>query len=174
MLERLSKLLTDTDYKYLVTELNDYTLDEESIYNWVYSLTTDKLHSRYIAVSIVNQVKNDNKYVIEETIKVKPSLYFYKFWDELKIETEPKSKCMIEHLIIKIYQNGCPLKDLRATTDYIRDNYSPADTKSYLALLKTSKLIKRYGINLDQWEIEAETYYEDGVKLLESLESVYD
>lgn len=174
MLKRLSKLLSDTDYKYLVNELSEYTLDEESIYNWVYTLTIDKLNSRYIAVSIVNQVKNDGRFIVKQTIQVKPSLYFYEFWSKLKIETEPKTKCQIEHLITKIYQRGCPIEDLRATTDYIRDNYSPTDTKSYLALLKTSKLIKRYGIDLESWEEESTTYYEDGEKLMQSLESVYD
>ena len=174
MLNRIKNLLNDVDYKYLNTELSEYKLDEESIYNWIYTLPPEKLKSRYITVSIINQVKDEGKYITKQTIQAKQGLYFYEFWKKQSLEIIPRSKSDIEFLLSILYEKGCPLERLRKITDCIRTKYHPENTDVFLALLKTTKPIKDYDIDLTEWEIQAKDYYESYEKMMRELETVYD
>ena len=173
MLDLIKKMLSDKDYNYLTTELKDYELNEDEIYDFVWNLPADKLSSRYITVCIVNKVR-EGKFIVKHDIKAEKGLYFYEFWKELNLSVDPKEKCYIEHLISRIYQNGCSVERIRKTTNYIRDNMHPQDTKQYLAILKTSCLIKEYNIDLTEWEQQAYEYYESWNKMMEMLESEDD
>jgi hypothetical protein len=174
MLERLSNILSESDYKYIVTELSEYKLDEDAIYSWIYTLTPDRLKSRYITVSIINQVKEQGKYIIKQTIKAKPGLYFHEFWKKQSLEIIPRSKSDIEFMLSILYEKGCPLERLRRITDCIRTKYHPENTDVFLALLKTTKPITDYGIDLTEWETQARDYYESYEKMMGELETVYD
>ena len=158
----------------MLKELNNYNLDEDDIYAWVYSLDKTKVNSKYLAVSIVRMVKDEGKFIKVIKVKAKQSLSFVQFWKGLNIETETKDKFFVEQLIQKIYENGCPLSKLRKSTDTIKTDYHPKSAKEFLALLKTSKLIKQYGVNLEEWENNTTDYFNQWETIMNSLESVYE
>ena len=173
MLDLIKRMLSDKDYDYLTTELKDYELNEDEIYEFVWGLPTEKLHSRYITMAIVNSVRR-GQFIVKHEIKYEKGLYFFDFWKEMNLSVDPREKCYIEHLISSIYQNGCSIERLRKTTNYIRDVKKPTDTKRFLEILKKSCLISEYNIDLEEWQKRAYEYYESWNEMIKIIEESED